>query len=248
MSGSSSVALAAIVTPIWRPRLTENESWNVRRSISGNGALDHVFVAPRSLDVQYYREQFPESRIRRVDDRALTSTASYSRLMLSSRFYGSFAEFEFIVICQSDAFLTRDIAPLLRGEEHDYIGAPWRPGHTTTPVGNYFPRTLGRLDAAVRGLRILPVGNGGLSVRRVSAHRAALRSKPLLARFSRINEDVVLSYLGTTGDLRVASEEYASGVFFERGTRVPREDEVFGFHAFERYYPDEYEEMQRRWS
>jgi hypothetical protein len=61
------------------------------------------------VDVGYYQRNFPGVEIRRIDDRHLASIASYNRLMLSRSFYGMYAQFDFIVIVQTDAFLRKSL-------------------------------------------------------------------------------------------------------------------------------------------
>lgn len=49
----------------------------------------------------------------------------YNRLMLSEDLYSAFSNYEYILICQSDAYIFRDELKEWCEAGYDYVGAPW---------------------------------------------------------------------------------------------------------------------------
>jgi hypothetical protein len=118
---------------------------------------DNFLVMPETLDFQrngYRKVNFAPA--------LFDGLTGYNRLMLSKEFYARFEEYEFILIYQLDAIiLSSDIERFL-DMDVDYLGAPWIEYHANGAP--YFTN----------------VGNGGLSLRRVSAFRRLLESRLLL--------------------------------------------------------------------
>jgi len=219
------VSVLIQVTPIWKPRLEPIEVVNLRSSLTNAANRQLELLAPQTLDVVAYRTEFPHVPIRRVDDRHLRSVRTYNSMMLQPEFYRMYSEFEFLAIVQTDAFLVRtphipDFADV------DYIGAPWIRGLKYRTLGSRLIVTIPEQHSrsAVRPLimrligRTAWVGNGGLSIRRVSAHiRVTKQLEHQISRYllRDLNEDVVLSTAGKDAGLRVASREVASRIFGE---------------------------------
>lgn len=96
--------------------------------------------------------------IEKFDDNFLASITGYNSLLMSLKFYKRYKQFNYILIYQLDAWVFRDELDYWCDKGYDYIGAPWFEGlHKPT------------------GFKIIGVGNGGLSLRRVSAHLKLLR-------------------------------------------------------------------------
>lgn len=134
-----------IVIPTWRDSLSESEttSW---RSLEA-----HLSDHPR-VCIQ------PEGLVSPLGGAALefepfhfSSRDSYSKLLLSHEFYSRFSAYDFILIYQLDCLAFGDDLDLFTGSSRDYFGAPWF------------------VDPARPTLGLSRVGNGGLSLRRVSA-------------------------------------------------------------------------------
>jgi hypothetical protein len=84
----------------------------------------------------------------------------YNKLLLSSKFYRVFDEYEYMLIYQTDAFVFRDDLDHWCSLGYDYIGAPWFQGWgIPTPDG-----------------KIIGVGNGGFSLRRINSVLKGLQS------------------------------------------------------------------------
>ncbi|MEW6718188.1 MAG: DUF5672 family protein [Chloroflexota bacterium] len=85
----------------------------------------------------------------RFEDRYFSTIASYSKLLLSPKFYAAFINFNYILIYQLDCLVFSDQLEEWCGAGYDYIGAPLFRDKANPAKG--FSR----------------VGNGGLSLRRV---------------------------------------------------------------------------------
>ncbi len=91
----------------------------------------------------FHTEIFPPSCFKNIH--------AYNCLMLDSRFYARFAGFEYMLLYQLDAYVFRDELQAWCRRGYDYVGPPFfAPGHFGT-------------------LRWSTVGNGGLSLRKISA-------------------------------------------------------------------------------
>lgn len=194
--------------------LTPQEELNLKISESFNPEVDKVFMLPDHISADYYEANFPTWKIIRVNQVHLSSNRSYNKFLLSDFFYQPFRAYRFLLICQSDAVLVRNVQDL--PVNFDYIGAPWK-----TAIN-------------FRGLD-LRVGNGGLSLRRVSVFYWLTRVCWFLKR-SNTHEDILFSYLGKLRFLRVPSYEIADDIFKEEtteGFEVP--DHSYGFHALEKW-------------
>lgn len=145
-----------ITIPIYREKLTITEQVSLQQLRRVLGHYPCVFVAPESLHFDY---EGLESGIpvERFPDYWFTSITSYSRLLLTEKYYVRFAAYDYLLIYQLDAFVFADRLQEFCDLGYDYIGAPIAPYN---PIWHAI------------GAR---VGNGGLSLRKVAAARKALQ-------------------------------------------------------------------------
>lgn len=94
------------------------------------------------------REGFENFCLMPLKDKCFKSISSYNFLLTSKNFYQRFVEFDFILITQLDVLIKNDTLDYWASKKFSYIGAPWLTQDT--------------------GLSELIVGNGGLSLRKVS--------------------------------------------------------------------------------
>jgi hypothetical protein len=135
----------AILVPIHRPRLDEDERTSLRHLCAHLGAHDVTAVSPVGLEVPV------DVPVRRFDARHFRNLHAYSDLLLSRFFYDAFREFEYVLVHQLDCLVLSDELDAWSGRGYDYVGAPWV-----------------RRDA--KGMPFFTgVGNGGFSLRRVEA-------------------------------------------------------------------------------
>ncbi|MBI5822209.1 MAG: hypothetical protein HZA88_24810 [Verrucomicrobia bacterium] len=147
----------AVVTPIWRLPLLPEEEISLRHLQHYLSDYERIIVAPQGLALD-----FPGFKIRRFERDCFVDTDSYSRLMLSSRFYRQFADFDYILVYQLDCLVFSNDLQSWCEKGWDYVGAPWFKGYRDNTAEGFWA-----------------VGNGGLSLRRVKAFRRVLASKRL---------------------------------------------------------------------
>jgi hypothetical protein len=102
-----------------------------------------------------------------VANKHLESVRSYDRFLKSCVFYEIFARYDFVCICQLDAWIFRDELRKFAKFNYPLIGAPW----------------LYQSNNGI--LRYLGTGNGGYSLRNVTACRKVLEMRRL-----KLNENV----------------------------------------------------------
>lgn len=164
MKAATKKKQVAILVPVYKEKLSELEQISFDQLLRVLGHYPIIFVGPQGLSVDYGKgsANFPFVGFQKD---YFTSEASYSMLLLNPLFYRVFKEYEYILIYQLDAFVFNDRLAEFCRYGYDYWGAPiYRAGY------NFFWQALG-----------LRVGNGGLSLRKVSsAIRALEESKEWL--------------------------------------------------------------------
>ena len=117
-------------------------------------------VCPTGLDVSAYRRIAPAIEIDFIPPHWQASLRAYNRLKTLPWLYRLYADYEFILTYELDAFVFRDELLDWCEQGWDYIGAPWFEGYA-----------YARPDAAPIG-----AGNAGFSLRRVSTMLRVMRS------------------------------------------------------------------------
>lgn len=223
------------VVPTYRELPAVDEEVRLRRSASFLDE-DLVFIAPEGLDVSRYVSIAGRGRVEYFARRWFRSPDTYSELMMSRGLYERFSESDVMLLYQLDAIVRKTIPDdVLEGL--DYIGSPWFPAFNLT--WNPFRQSL--LPGRGLGLhRQVSVGNGGLSLRRISSFRRATRIIPTVR--NRINEDLIFSFFAPLVGIRVAQTEYARRLFMESeacnwksGSPLP---DVAGLHGLNKFNPD----------
>ena len=223
------------VIPVYRSALTPDERRRIilsRRYFPG----PTVLIGPFGLNFRAYQDLVPDAKVLALNANWFASKETYSNLMLQPWLYDYFRRFEFMLVYQLDAILVKQV-PVECFSKLDYVGAPWLGG---VRLGwNPFTRTLGT-GSGRRFRRRVFVGNGGLSLRRVSAFRRVSRLVPRVS--SQINEDLLYAFFGPLLGLRIASLSLArssvmetEALYWRRGDAIPG---VWGFHAIDKFNPD----------
>ena len=147
----------AVVVPVVRLPLSVDEEISLRHLRTYLGRFDRYVVGLQNLP-----EELSDFQLKPFPPRYFTGRYAYNRLLLKEEFYRAFAEHEYILIYQLDSLVfTSNLEEWCR-KGWDYVGAPW----------------LKNLDDPTQGFS--GVGNGGLSLRRVTSALAVLTSKQLL--------------------------------------------------------------------
>lgn len=131
---------------------------------------DKSFIAPKHLECDYKFQSLVSKyniEVRYFDDRFFENIDGYNRLMLNLDFYSSFSNFDYILICQLDVLVLSDDLEFWISKGYDYIGAPW-------------------ITCGIRP-NLDSMGNGGLSLRKVSKFIKVLESKSFYYSDSKFN-------------------------------------------------------------
>jgi hypothetical protein len=144
----------AIVVPVYQPLTDMAEMLSLKRTLETLKDYPVFIVGPEKL--QPYFEQLRTEVASRIQyktfaNRFFVSVAGYNDLLLSEHFYLAFAEYEYILIAQTDALVLSNDLEFWCAKQYSYIGAPWFDGFTQPTLP----------------LRLSSVGNGGFSLRRI---------------------------------------------------------------------------------
>ena len=172
-----------VVIPIYKTNLAAYELMALARAIGKFSRRDIAIVCPESLDLSPLQHMFtPNCRVERFEPGYFAGREGYNRLMLSRDFYSRFAQSRFVLVCQTDVLIFDDQLDYWCDQDYDYIGAPWLPAPGEVEGWNLFQRTsyglrrlYGRVKPGFHAINLKwQVGNGGLSLRRVSAMLAVI--------------------------------------------------------------------------
>ena len=141
-----------VVLPIYSLTLTSTELLSVRSNFQILSSWPQVVLAPESLsgkiEVELFRGISGSRNYIYLEDSHFASVTTYDNLLRKKWFYELFAQFEFMLLIQTDVVVfTDDIAKWME-KGYSYIGAPW--------------------ILKEGGQEKYEVGNGGLSLRRIS--------------------------------------------------------------------------------
>ncbi len=163
----------AVLIPIYTTSLNPQETISLKQNIKVLKDYTIIFVKPETLDISVggmsniYNPAL--HRTESFDDRYFKSLRGYNKLVLEEEFYSRFAEYGYVLICQTDAYVFRDelLDWCLKG--YDYIGAPWPPMRKHRL--NFFDRMsyrwrIRRFRQNKNRFHRTQVGNGGLSLRK----------------------------------------------------------------------------------
>lgn len=213
----------------------------------------HVFIAPQSMTFDSSFDKFKSIEIVRFNDHYFESIKGYNRLMLTKEFYRAFSDYEYMLIHQSDAYIFKAELNYWIERGFDNIGAPWiKPGKIL--LTDFYKQVIKLLpflfskNAKRRYYVRNNVGNGGLSLRKISTFIYVLDhiSPDRLNRYLKsderdYNEDVFWSLEAPLvhQSMKIPKWEEALSFSFERGSewsykrvghKLP-----FGCHGFARY-------------
>lgn len=253
-----------VVVPCYQSQLRPFEEVALAQCRKVLSAYDTVLVKPWSLDLTDVCRHFAIARTESFDDSYFKGVAGYNRLMLSDDFYARFAEYDYILIHQLDAFVFRDELLQWCQAGYDYVGAPWLPmpgvpsraRELYIRMRQYYYRWTNRMEPAARGAHkgqyMYAVGNGGFSLRRVKAMRSVLKRmagtvNEYCADDGNVHhEDLFFSieanrYLPR---VKVPSFRKAAGFAWEMFPATARQLNhgrlPFGCHAWQKLHPDDW--------
>lgn len=172
----------AVIVPIYQP-LSSNEQASLRQTTRILSAYPIIMLVPSGMDIQKLKTEFPSITYREVSPEWLGSKNGidgYNTMMVSSTFYEMFSNYEYILICHVDAWVFKDELAYWCKKGYDCVAAPWIKKHykllntpIIRPVYKYIERILHK-DNHISHMELhAKIGNGGLSLRKVSTFRHA---------------------------------------------------------------------------
>jgi len=165
-----------VVVPIYKERLGDLELLSLKNNVSVLEKYPVAILAPEGLDVSNTLQHVPRCEVIYVSKEWLGANgiAGYNNMMLSTSFYEIFSDCEYILVCQTDAWIFRDELLEWCNGGYDYIGAPWpkRKVYSLPLISQYLwlrKKFVSRKDKIIRQDYFNKVGNGGLSLRKISS-------------------------------------------------------------------------------
>ncbi len=180
--------MVTIVIPVYKPMPSDVETISFRQAAAVLRNYRFSIVTYHELDISYYSRVLQESGIEYstviFDKKCFSGIASYNRLLLSKEFYEAFEHYTYILIYQLDAYVFKDELKDWCARGYDYIGAPWFKDFAS----NYVKPGL------------VAVGNGGLSLRKISSFLAAFgfieKNDKRISPFNYWNKHLIKRYYG----------------------------------------------------
>jgi hypothetical protein len=144
----------AIAVPVSkRQDLTPEEIVSLRHLEHFLGKYDKYTIAAKSFKVN-----LPGFGVKRFPEKFFGSIKAHTRLLLSSRFYEAFQEYQYLLIYHLDALVFSDQLMQWCERDLDYIGAPWLQCQDSPYV------------------KVPGVGNGGFSLRNIESFLKVINS------------------------------------------------------------------------
>lgn len=174
---------AVVVIPVYREELKLSERVSLRQATQVLGKYDICFMAPERmkdfLNIQGKRAEY-------WPDNCFGSVRAYSRLLLTPEFYSRFADYEYMLLYQLDAFVFSDRVQEFCDMGYDYIGAPMPHSRTfRTHVGLNGGLSLRKIDSCIR----------------VAALRQGMKMDDEMRQMFDVAEDKFFSYCGGREDI-----------------------------------------------
>lgn len=232
-----------IIIPVYREYLTKEEFLNVRNNIKRLSLYEICFVCPQSLNMGFYKKEFPWIKCVKFPDTFFKGIKGYNRLMLSKETYKRFEKYDFLCICQADVLILKEgrcLDPFLN-MEYDYIGAPWFPAQYITLLPDIMK--IQKFINLFFKKKYVYVGNGGFSLRRTAKTYWLLDKWRLQVMLWPHYEDYFFAFMGRYKDplYRIAPVEIAQNFSVETGSRELIRDknvDPVGIHGYRKYYPE----------
>lgn len=146
-----------IIVPVYNEVPNELEKLSLKQlDIIIKDDIEICLVGPNRINFSSYVELFNNNKPKHenFDDKYFESNKSYSQLCLSYDFYKRFDNYEYMLIYQTDCWIFRNEIKKFCEMGYDYIGGPiYSPGS--------------RWPGFKNSMRPV-VGNGGLSLRKIS--------------------------------------------------------------------------------
>ncbi|MBR5885367.1 MAG: hypothetical protein IKY93_01800 [Alistipes sp.] len=220
-----------VVVPIYKKRLGDRELRSFLNNAEVLARYPMVPLAPEGLDISATTQLAPQAEVMRVSKNWLgeKGIAGYNDMMMSKSFYQLFEDCDYILICQTDAWIFRDELEQWCDGGYDYVGAPWpkRRRYSMPVISQYLwlrRKLFRRNGRLLRQDYFKRVGNGGLSLRKIESFIAVCdKYNERIEYFkqqkdSKYNEDWFWALIPT--EFRYPTFEKALGFSFDSNPRT----------------------------
>ena len=246
----------AVIIPFYKTGLTPYESISLQQCFKMLSGYPVIAVKPRKLQLSAEITAYPFAGIVSFDDDYFKDVQGYNRLMLYEMFYHEFLPYEYILICQLDAFVFKDELAFWCNKNVDYIGAPWIKHHGYADVVKaikshlqyYFHTRYNVYKDGVPSDKQFEnkAGNGGFSLRRVKKFYDICRSqRDMIAQYNSsnhhlFNEDIFWSVEVNRKRRILKIPNWRTALKFsvefcpERALLLNKGELPFGCHAWDR--------------
>lgn len=111
-----------VIIPVYTTRLNRFEALTLQNNYQKLQNHPIVLVAPEGLDPSNLLNLYPRCQVETFSPDYFNSISSYNRLMMSEEFYRRFSDVDYILICQTDAYIFRDELAEWCEKGYDYVG------------------------------------------------------------------------------------------------------------------------------
>jgi len=179
-----------IVIPIYKDninnKLIEDEKNSIINTIRLMKNYDIYFLCNENLDIIYYKKlkscSQPNIFFKHYN---FYDLGQYSDMCLKNDFYELFNEYEYILLCQSDAWVFRDELLYWCNKGYDYIGAPYL-SECDEMIEKYLETNYNDIPEYLHF-------NGGFSLRNIKTFCNITKNYEKLIKKCKTAEDVFIS-------------------------------------------------------
>lgn len=166
-----------IVIPVYQDSLNEFEKISLKQTVKMLEEFDIYFCEPNKINTDIIREEYKNIKVEKFDDSFFKGILGYNKLMLSDVFYNRFKEYDYMLLCQLDAYIFKNNLKKWCDKDYDYIGSPWLAGKN-----NFIKKAKTKLKPKHKKKReeiFFKVGNGGLSLRKIATFNKIIKEHPI---------------------------------------------------------------------
>lgn len=210
---------AVILIISHKPDPSHAEIASLRQCFNILGKYPIVLICPTDMNVNEYVKAAPDLTVDFIDPKWQANYAMFNRLKISPLLYKKFRKFEYILFYELDAWVFRDELEEWCSKGFDYIGSPWFEGFYTAP-----PEA-----------KLLGVGNGGFSLRKVNSHLKALRSWHYIISFKELWNEFISHARPRTAKKLLRNLTIQNNVFYPFNSFAGNEDLFWGLIVAKRF-------------
>lgn len=172
--------LVKIIIPFYKLPLRKEEHISLLNTMNIFQHYPIAFIKPKDLDISFYEKLFPKAEIINVSNNWLGTKrkiSGYNDMMRSKAFYDLFSNYKYILICHTDTWIFRDEITEWCQRGYDVLAAPWpmhkKYGRFPLKEILWLRRILTKHTVIMHQDKYNHIGNGGLSLRKVSSFQKA---------------------------------------------------------------------------